>query len=114
MIHGPDQAHHTERVQGRFLAAEVRVPEVRDVPWDASNSLIMEPSAALPMRLEVMNPGERCLRHLVRQHVAVVVVRGHPEAALGPPDDLHRGRVADECAARRRTFEEPALRYSSL
>mmetsp|Transcript_32947 Transcript_32947/g.72373 ORF Transcript_32947/g.72373 Transcript_32947/m.72373 type:complete len:200 (+) Transcript_32947:598-1197(+) len=30
------------------------------VPCDASYSLIMRPSAAFPMRLEVMKPGERC------------------------------------------------------
>mmetsp|Transcript_8475 Transcript_8475/g.20404 ORF Transcript_8475/g.20404 Transcript_8475/m.20404 type:complete len:205 (-) Transcript_8475:1184-1798(-) len=30
------------------------------VPWDASYSLIMVPSAFCPIRLEVMNPGLRC------------------------------------------------------
>mmetsp|Transcript_49263 Transcript_49263/g.145458 ORF Transcript_49263/g.145458 Transcript_49263/m.145458 type:complete len:218 (-) Transcript_49263:996-1649(-) len=30
------------------------------VPWEASNSLMSEPSALLPTRLEVMKPGLRC------------------------------------------------------
>ena len=30
------------------------------VPCEASNSLISEPSAALPIRFDVMKPGERC------------------------------------------------------
>jgi hypothetical protein len=29
------------------------------------------------------------LGYLVRQHVTVVVVRRHPKASIGPPNDLH-------------------------
>mmetsp|Transcript_68016 Transcript_68016/g.190489 ORF Transcript_68016/g.190489 Transcript_68016/m.190489 type:complete len:387 (+) Transcript_68016:705-1865(+) len=36
------------------------------------------------------------LRHLVREHVAVVVVASHAEAAARPADDLHGGGVADQ------------------
>jgi hypothetical protein len=34
------------------------------------------------------------LRDLIGEHVAIVVVGSHTEAAFGPPNDLHRGRVA--------------------
>mmetsp|Transcript_36344 Transcript_36344/g.82898 ORF Transcript_36344/g.82898 Transcript_36344/m.82898 type:complete len:321 (+) Transcript_36344:538-1500(+) len=36
------------------------------------------------------------LRDLVRQHVAVVVVRRHAEAATGPANDLHCGRIGNK------------------
>eukprot|EP00965_Chrysotila_dentata_P061260 2029493-Pleurochrysis_carterae.AAC.2 len=36
-----------------------------------------------------------CLRDLVGEHVAVVVVRRHAEAAVGPPDDLPPHRASN-------------------
>ena len=40
-----------------------------------------------------MNPGHVHLRELVREHVAVVVVRGHAEAPVRPDHQLHGGGV---------------------
>ncbi len=73
------------------------------VPCDASNSLISVPLLVLPIRFEVMKPGERCtygprtpfklpsghasvkaggrsrrnLCDLIREHVSVVIMAGH-------------------------------------
>ena len=41
------------------------------VPCDASYSLIIEPSSALPIRLEVMKPGERWTCSFSMQWVAL-------------------------------------------
>ena len=53
-------------------------------------------------------------RHLIRQHVAIVVVGRHAEAAVRPPDNLHRGGVGDEVAQHApRAFQEAGVQVWS-
>mmetsp|Transcript_5397 Transcript_5397/g.13135 ORF Transcript_5397/g.13135 Transcript_5397/m.13135 type:complete len:427 (-) Transcript_5397:310-1590(-) len=98
VLHGTDEGlDHPEGVETGLLPAEVRVPHVRDRAVARLKLLDHCSVGGLPDEVagdEARRPVH--LRDLVREHVAVVVVSRHPEAAVRPSDDLHRRRVADE------------------
>mmetsp|Transcript_36594 Transcript_36594/g.92741 ORF Transcript_36594/g.92741 Transcript_36594/m.92741 type:complete len:371 (-) Transcript_36594:54-1166(-) len=99
MVHRAEEGLcHAERVHRGLLAAQVRRPHVGH---GAVRGLELLDHRAVrePLADQVGGDEARAavhLRDLVGEHVAVVVVRRHAEAAIGPPDDLHRGRVRDQ------------------
>mmetsp|Transcript_67854 Transcript_67854/g.174884 ORF Transcript_67854/g.174884 Transcript_67854/m.174884 type:complete len:522 (+) Transcript_67854:173-1738(+) len=88
---------HAQRVHGGLLAAQVRVPEVGH---GAVRGLeLLDEAAVRGLAHQVGGDEARAavhLRHLVGEHVAVVVVARHAKAATSPADDLHRGGVTDQ------------------
>mmetsp|Transcript_25493 Transcript_25493/g.69014 ORF Transcript_25493/g.69014 Transcript_25493/m.69014 type:complete len:502 (-) Transcript_25493:32-1537(-) len=112
VAHGPDEGlGHAQGVEARLLPAEVRVPQICHSAVGCLK--LLDGRAVVALADEVGGDEARGavdLRHLIREHVAIVVVRGHAEAAVRPSDDLHGGRIGDEvgelvaCAV-----EEPRL-----
>mmetsp|Transcript_49263 Transcript_49263/g.145456 ORF Transcript_49263/g.145456 Transcript_49263/m.145456 type:complete len:588 (-) Transcript_49263:34-1797(-) len=98
VLHGAQQGdHHAQRVHGGLLAAQVRVPEVGDGAVGGLELLDERAVRALADEVGGDEAGAAVhLRDLVREHVAVVIVARHAEAASGPADDLHRGGVTDQ------------------
>mmetsp|Transcript_59986 Transcript_59986/g.186068 ORF Transcript_59986/g.186068 Transcript_59986/m.186068 type:complete len:273 (+) Transcript_59986:492-1310(+) len=100
MPHGPQERNDKAQwVHGGFFATEVGVPEVSN--GAVRGLILLDERPILALAREDRADETRTsmhLRHLVREHVAVVVVARHAEAAIRPTDDLHGGRVTDEVA----------------
>mmetsp|Transcript_53050 Transcript_53050/g.119040 ORF Transcript_53050/g.119040 Transcript_53050/m.119040 type:complete len:380 (+) Transcript_53050:628-1767(+) len=98
MVHGADEGlHHSKWVERRLLPSEVGFPHVRDSPMRRLELLYHTAVGAPTDQIrgdETRTPVH--LRHLVSQHVAIVVVCGHTEATIRPADNLHGGRVGDQ------------------
>mmetsp|Transcript_41502 Transcript_41502/g.106155 ORF Transcript_41502/g.106155 Transcript_41502/m.106155 type:complete len:442 (-) Transcript_41502:452-1777(-) len=98
VLHGANHGlHHAQRVQAGLLAAQVSLPHVRD--GAVAGLKLLDHGAVLCLADEVA--GDEAgravhLGNLVSEHVAIVVVGRHPEAAVRPTDDLHCRGVADE------------------
>mmetsp|Transcript_44335 Transcript_44335/g.106524 ORF Transcript_44335/g.106524 Transcript_44335/m.106524 type:complete len:561 (-) Transcript_44335:17-1699(-) len=99
MVHRAQEClGHAERVHGGLLATQVRRPHIGH---RAVRGLVLFDHGAVREPLADEVGGDEAgaavhLRDLVGEHVAVIVVRRHAEAAIGPPDDLHRCRVGDQ------------------
>mmetsp|Transcript_118834 Transcript_118834/g.165572 ORF Transcript_118834/g.165572 Transcript_118834/m.165572 type:complete len:524 (+) Transcript_118834:172-1743(+) len=117
MFHGAQEGdHHAERIHGGVLAAQVHVPEVGH---GAVRGLeLLDEAAVRGLAHQVGGDEARAavhLRHLIREHVTIVVVAGHAKAASSPTDNLHGGRVADEVhELAARLVEEAGLRKDGL
>mmetsp|Transcript_34874 Transcript_34874/g.88618 ORF Transcript_34874/g.88618 Transcript_34874/m.88618 type:complete len:225 (+) Transcript_34874:537-1211(+) len=98
VFHGPkERHHHAQRVHGSLLPALMRVPQVRHCPVGGLEFLDQRAICTLADKVGCDEARATVdLRHLVGEHVAVVVVASHSEPASRPPDDLHRSRIADE------------------
>mmetsp|Transcript_61769 Transcript_61769/g.156999 ORF Transcript_61769/g.156999 Transcript_61769/m.156999 type:complete len:538 (+) Transcript_61769:401-2014(+) len=98
MLHGAQEGDdHAQGVHRRLLAPLVRVPQVRDGPVGGLELLDEAARFALADQVRGDEAGAAVdLSNLIGQHVSVVVVASHAEAAASPTDDLHGGRIADE------------------
>ena len=88
---------HAQGVEGRLLAALVRLPHVRHRAVRRLELLDHRPIGGLADQVggdEARRAVHLC--DLIGEHVTVVVVRGHAEATIRPADDLHRRRVRDQ------------------
>mmetsp|Transcript_57730 Transcript_57730/g.187533 ORF Transcript_57730/g.187533 Transcript_57730/m.187533 type:complete len:539 (+) Transcript_57730:235-1851(+) len=98
MLHGAQEGDdHAQGVHRRLLAPLVRVPQVRDGPVGGLELFDEAARFALADQVRCDEAGAAVdLSNLIGQHVSVVVVAGHAEAAASPTDDLHGGGVADQ------------------
>mmetsp|Transcript_99045 Transcript_99045/g.258750 ORF Transcript_99045/g.258750 Transcript_99045/m.258750 type:complete len:527 (-) Transcript_99045:40-1620(-) len=98
VLHGAEESdNHAERVHRGVLAAQVGMPQVRDRPVGGLELLDEAARFALADQVRGDEAGAAVdLSNLIGQHVSVVVVASHAEAAASPTDDLHGGRIADE------------------
>mmetsp|Transcript_5777 Transcript_5777/g.7810 ORF Transcript_5777/g.7810 Transcript_5777/m.7810 type:complete len:269 (+) Transcript_5777:589-1395(+) len=98
MLHGSNEClDHAQGVEGGLLTAQVRLPHVRYRP--VRRLKLLDHDAVLPLPNQVGGHeagGTMHLCDLIREHVAIIVVRGHAKAPACPSHNLHGGGVGNE------------------
>mmetsp|Transcript_77881 Transcript_77881/g.128777 ORF Transcript_77881/g.128777 Transcript_77881/m.128777 type:complete len:257 (+) Transcript_77881:676-1446(+) len=117
MIHSPQQGHnHAERIHGCLFATQMRIPKIGNSTMGGLK--LLDQRAILSLSNEVGRDeawASMHLCHLIRQHVAIVVVAGHTKTSISPTDDLHGSSIADQVLQLTvRLLQEPRFQKVSL
>mmetsp|Transcript_16479 Transcript_16479/g.27910 ORF Transcript_16479/g.27910 Transcript_16479/m.27910 type:complete len:453 (-) Transcript_16479:166-1524(-) len=98
VVHCTQQCHnHAQGIHGCFLTTKVHVPQIGYSSMGGFKFL--DQGAILALAHQVRGDKARAamhLRHLVGQHVTIVVVACHSKAATRPADDLHCSGITDQ------------------
>mmetsp|Transcript_16824 Transcript_16824/g.38749 ORF Transcript_16824/g.38749 Transcript_16824/m.38749 type:complete len:261 (-) Transcript_16824:2482-3264(-) len=98
MLHGTDQGFHQSKgIQRSLPTVQMSLPKIAHGPMGRLKLLDQPTVVCFPHQVGCDESRRTMdLSDLIREHVPVVIMCGHPKATVGPSNQLHGGRIGNQ------------------